>query len=64
MLSKNFQKEIPLHQWTFPINKSIKMPRSFDYAVKADKYVTLPAGDIFNKSKVWLEKWIDMITGD
>jgi len=64
MLSKNFQKEIPLHQWTFPINKSIKMPRSFDYAVKADKYVTLPAGDILNKSKVWLEKWIDMITGD
>jgi len=64
MLSKDFQKEIPLHQWTFPIDKATEMPKCFDYAVKADKYVTLPAEDILNKSKAWLEKWTEMITGD
>ncbi len=62
MLSNDFQKEIPLHQWTFPINKSVKLPECFKYAVKADKYISLPPDEIAEKSKTWLEKWVEMIT--
>ncbi len=59
MLSKEFQKQIPLHQWTFPIDKSIALPKCFDYAVKANKYVSLPAKEILEKGKIWLKEWIE-----
>ncbi len=64
MLSREFQENLPLYQWAFPIDTSIQLPECYDYAVNADKYITLPLEDIANKSQIWLEQWIEMIIGD
>ncbi len=61
MLSKDFQKEIPLHQWTFPIDKSVELPPCFKYAPKANKYVSVPPEAISKYSKEWLKEWIKLI---
>ncbi len=61
MLSRDFQKEIPLHQWTFPIDRSVALPKCFDYAVKTNKYVSLSPETIKNKSQVWLKEWIEKV---
>jgi thiamine transport system substrate-binding protein len=61
MLSTDFQKEIPLHQWAYPINKSIPLPECFDYAERAKKFVTLPSEDIQSKSEEWIKQWSEMI---
>ncbi len=61
MLSKDFQKEIPLHQWTFPIDQSIKLPDCFKYAPKASEYVSVSPEKISKYEKKWLEEWIKLI---
>jgi len=64
MLSKDFQKEIPLHQWTFPIDKSIPLPDCFKYAAKTNHYVYIPPQKISEYSKVWLKQWIEQFIGE
>jgi thiamine transport system substrate-binding protein len=64
MLSKDFQKEIPLHQWTFPIDKSIMLPECFKYAAKTNKYVSISPEEVSEKSTTWLKEWVEKIASD
>ncbi len=64
MLSRDFQKEIPLHQWTFPIDRDVTLPECFKYAVKPDKYVSLSPKEISEKSSVWLKKWVEDVVSE
>ncbi len=64
MLSKGFQKEIPLHQWTFPIDKSIKLPQCFQYAAKTEKFVSIPPEKLSKSEKTWLKKWVEFIVSE
>ncbi len=64
MLSKDFQKEIPLHQWDFPIDKSVKLPECFKYAAKANNYVSVSPEKISKYSKEWLKEWINLIVSE
>jgi thiamine transport system substrate-binding protein len=61
ILSSDFQNEIPLHQWTYPINKSVELPDCFKYAQGAKKFVTLPPAEIKSKSEQWIKQWSEMI---
>jgi thiamine transport system substrate-binding protein len=55
-LSKDFQREIPLNQWMFPV-VDVQMPESFQYALKPDKILSLEAEKITNNLDQWLEEW-------
>jgi thiamine transport system substrate-binding protein len=59
MLSENFQKEIPSNQWMFPIVKGTPLPVYYNYAVKADKYLTIPYQTIADNYESWLKMWIE-----
>ncbi len=61
MLSDNFQKEIPLHQWAYPIDKSLPLPECFNYAEGAKKFVTLAPSEIQAKSESWIKDWSELI---
>jgi len=61
MLSEEFQKEIPLHQWTYPINKTVALPECFNYATPANKFITLSPEDIQNKSENWIKEWVNIM---
>lgn len=55
-LSEDFQQEIPLNQWMFPVVE-VSMPESFQYALKPEKILTLDASQIANHMDQWLEEW-------
>jgi len=62
MLTPEFQKEIPLTQWVFPINPNIQLPKSFDYAAKSEKFLTLAPELIDQNYDTWLKAWTELMT--
>lgn len=60
MLTPDFQKEIPLTQWMFPVIDT-NLPTSFTYAAVPTKILTLPGKMIANNQKKWLRKWEEVI---
>ncbi|WP_461865009.1 thiamine ABC transporter substrate-binding protein [Thermococcus sp.] len=61
VLSEDFQKEIPLHNWMFPVNKNIQLPEVYKYAAKPDKLVTLDPKQIEQNYKKWLDQWTQLM---
>lgn len=57
MISDEAQNIIPLTNWMFPIIDSLKLPKSFDYALKPE--VSLQLGyDIIEKNyDTWINEW-------
>ena len=55
-LSEDFQKELPLNQWMFPVI-DVQMPESFQYALKPQKILTLDAALIRENIDEWLDEW-------
>ena len=62
MLTEDFQKEIPLTQWVFPVNPNVQLPASFDYAAKTDRFLTLDAELIEQNYDKWLRAWTELMT--
>lgn len=56
-LTDDFQKEIPLTQWIFPINENIELPESYNYAVYAEDFYELDAETISEKQDEWISEW-------
>lgn len=56
MLTDEFQNEVPLNQWMFPVKK-ITMPDAFQYAVTAEKTVSLTNKEIGDNMKNWIKEW-------
>lgn len=61
VLSEDFQKEIPLTNWMFPVNKNVQLPDVFKYAVKPDKLVSLDPKEIEQNYSRWLEEWTKLM---
>ncbi|MEA1883685.1 MAG: thiamine ABC transporter substrate-binding protein [Thermotogota bacterium] len=55
-LSKDFQREIPLNQWMFPVTE-VQLPESFQYALKPDKILSLDPSKIAENIDTWLDEW-------
>jgi thiamine transport system substrate-binding protein len=62
MLTEEFQKEIPLTQWVFPVNPKVQLPKSFDYAAKTDTFLSLEPELIDEKYDTWLKAWTELMT--
>jgi thiamine transport system substrate-binding protein len=60
LLFDDFQKEIPLNQWMFPVVK-IDMPEAFKYAIVPEKIVTISAEDMNENMEKWLEEWEEIM---
>jgi thiamine transport system substrate-binding protein len=61
MLTENFQKEIPLTQWMFPVDPTVEMPASFDYAVKPEKILYLDSEDVTENLDRWIRAWAELM---
>lgn len=61
MLTDDFQKEIPLNQWMFPVTEA-PLPESFKYAVTPQKIVKVNP-EIYTKINGCLEEWEEIFTG-
>jgi len=55
MLTEDFQKEIPLNQWMFPVI-NFELPEVYQYAMVPEKILTIPAKEISNNLERWLKE--------
>lgn len=62
MLTPEFQQEIPLTQWVFPVNPTVQLPKSFEYAAKAEKFLTIAPEMIDQNYEKWLKAWTELMT--
>ena len=62
MLTEEFQQEIPLTQWVFPVNPNVKLPECFQYAAKPDKVLSLEPELIEQHYDTWLKAWTELMT--
>ena len=56
VLTDDFQKEIPLNQWMFPVT-DVEMSESFNYALKPEKILKISSEDLTNNLEKWLDEW-------
>lgn len=61
MLTDEFQQEIPLTQWVFPVNTRVELPKSFDYAAKTEKFLALDPKLINERYDAWLKAWTELM---
>lgn len=62
MLTEEFQQEIPLTQWVFPVNPNVELPESFDYAAKTDTFLAVDPERIEQRYDEWLKAWTEVMT--
>ena len=56
-LEPQFQQEIPLSQYMFPVNADARLPASFGFAVKPDKSLELDRKIVEEKQEEWVSEW-------
>ena len=62
MLDSRFQKEIPLHMWVFPANRTVPLPDVFvKYTRKANDPIMLTPETIEAGRERWLEVWTETV---
>jgi thiamine transport system substrate-binding protein len=62
MLSQQFQADVPLQMFVFPVRDGTPLPPVFTkFAEVAQRPLTLPAADISAHRDVWIEQWTDTV---
>ena len=62
ILTEEFQEEIPLTNWMYPVNPNTTLPDSFDYAPKPDISLSLGSEKIQNELERWLKDWVKLVS--
>ena len=57
LISEEAQEKLPLNQWMYPVNKNVRLPKCFSYAVNVTNPVKLSPDEIGKNYKTWLEQW-------
>jgi thiamine transport system substrate-binding protein len=63
MLSEDFQKEIPLNNWMYPVNRNVVLPEVYQHAVTTDTNLTIGTTDLETNYDSWVEGWVETMTG-
>jgi thiamine transport system substrate-binding protein len=61
LLSEGFQKEVALTNWMFPVNTSLPLPESFDYALKPEKSLQIDYMEIEDNLSSWIDEWLKVV---
>ncbi|WP_297419192.1 thiamine ABC transporter substrate-binding protein [Thermococcus sp.] len=61
LISKEAQEKLPTTQWMYPVNKYVKPPACFNYALNVTKEVKLSPKEIGQNYKKWLEQWTELM---
>ncbi|MBI4209919.1 MAG: thiamine ABC transporter substrate-binding protein [Candidatus Diapherotrites archaeon] len=56
-LTPDFQGEVPLNQFMFPVNESVELPESFKYAFKPARQLELDPALVEEKQEEWISEW-------
>ncbi len=61
LISREAQEKLPLNQWMYPVNRDVKLPEVFKYAVRVDKPATVDPAEIEKNYKTWLDQWTQLM---
>ena len=62
MLGQEFQEDLPLQMFVFPVNNKVKYPQVFkDHAVIADKPAIVSSTAIAENREKWIEQWTEVV---
>jgi thiamine transport system substrate-binding protein len=62
LLSQEFQEDIPLNMFVFPVNQQAALPEVFvEYAELAPNPATLPPEEIAAKREAWINAWTETV---
>lgn len=61
MLSEEFQREIPLNQFMYPVRDDIELPEAFTAFDRADEKVEVDQERVAEKMDEWLSDWEDVM---
>lgn len=62
LLSREFQAELPLQMFVFPVNGDVELPEVFvEYAVIPENPVSLDPADIDAGREEWIEAWTETV---
>ena len=62
ILTREFQEEIPLTNWMYPVNPNVKAPDSFRYAPRPEKSLSVDPFEIQANVDRWIEEWLAVVT--
>ncbi|AEX86107.1 ABC transporter periplasmic binding protein, thiB subfamily [Marinitoga piezophila KA3] len=60
LLFDDFQKEVPLNQWMFPVT-NVKLPEAFKYALVPEKVLTIDSEELNKNLENWLDEWEEIM---
>ena len=62
LVSRQFQEDLPLTQFVWPINNTASVPKEFlDYALRPDNPLTIDPAVIAERRAEWLEQFSDIL---
>ncbi|MBI3166153.1 MAG: thiamine ABC transporter substrate-binding protein [Chloroflexi bacterium] len=62
MLGKQFQEDMPLNMFVYPVNQTAQLPEVFTkYAQVAEQPASITYDDIATNRDVWIEAWVDVM---
>ncbi len=62
ILSKDFQEEIPLTNWMYPVDPEVDTPESFRLAPEPDNFLQIPADRIRKNLDTWIDMWMRTVS--
>jgi thiamine transport system substrate-binding protein len=62
MLGKEFQEDLPLNMFVYPVNQTAQLPDVFvQHAQVADQPASITYEDIANNRDAWIEAWVEVM---
>ncbi|MBN2048989.1 MAG: thiamine ABC transporter substrate-binding protein [Spirochaetales bacterium] len=62
ILTEDFQKEIALTNWMYPVNPRVSLPASFRLAPEPEIFLQIPAEEIQDNLDTWIEAWVRVVS--
>jgi thiamine transport system substrate-binding protein len=59
-LTDDFQREIPLTNWMFPVDPNVELPKSFNYAPRPEKILSMDTFTIEKMQERWINGWLSV----
>ena len=61
LVSQEFQNQVPLNQFMYPINPNASLPEAFDETARASEIINLDVGRVAENFDEWLGAWEEIM---
>ena len=62
ILTEDFQAEIPLTNWMYPVDPQVDTPDSFRFAPEPEHALQLPAAEVRDNRERWVKAWVELVS--